>query len=148
MDPVEGSPGKLLYTKKYYQMIQKRLNKGGLFVTQSGPCGVLTHNQVFTAIHKTLSSVFPSVFAGGAHIPSFVDKWGINVASPDPNFNLLALTPTEIDRRIDERITSPQLLKFYDGEAHRGLFILPKCVRDTISNETRIITEDQPLVIP
>jgi len=50
------------YTQEFYESIVKaKLAPGGIFVTQSGPAGVLAHTEVFTPINKTLASVFPKV---------------------------------------------------------------------------------------
>lgn len=54
-DPVEGGPCYQLYTKSFYQHIVKpKLNDRGVFVTQAGPAGVLTHKEVFSSIYNTL----------------------------------------------------------------------------------------------
>jgi len=40
---------------------------------------------------------------------------------------------------------NPDHLRFYDGQAHRGIFGLPKCIAATLKNEKRIITEKTPV---
>ena len=65
-----------LYTHDFYRdVVQPKLNPDGIFVTQSGPAGVLSSTEVFTAIHSTLHSVFPSVLPYAQHIPSYNDAW-------------------------------------------------------------------------
>ena len=65
-----------LYTQDFYEKVVKpKLNPDGIFVTQSGPAGVLSCTEVFTAINCTLRSVFSSVQAYSQHIPSYVDEW-------------------------------------------------------------------------
>jgi thermospermine synthase len=98
-DPIEGGPAKMLYTRKFYEMVLTKLNQGGMFVTQSGPAGILSHKQVFTAINKTLSCVFPSTFAYTSHVPSFMDAWGFNMATSTP-YDISALNEHEVDKRI------------------------------------------------
>ena len=61
----------------------RKLAPGGVFVTQSGPAGFLSCREVFTAIHATLRSVFPTVVPYAQHIPSFCDAWGFNLAFRD-----------------------------------------------------------------
>lgn len=146
-DPVEGGPAKLLYTEKFYKMCMDRLNSGGFLVTQSGPAGVLSHNQVFSAINKTLRNVFPAVFGYGVHIPSFMDRWGFNLAATDPNFNPFNLKEDEVDTRL-VALGPLNELKFLDGPMYKALFILPKCIKATLATEDRVITEEAPLVIP
>jgi len=36
-------------------------------------------------------------------------------------------------------------LRFYDGQAHRGIFGLPKNIVATLKNEKRVITEKTPV---
>jgi len=148
-DPVEGGPAKLLYTQKFYEMARTKLAEGGFFVTQGGPAGPLSCDQVFTAIHKTLATVFPVIVSWGAIIPSFADHWGFLVASKRPDYDLRALSRAEIDKRIEERIKGgASVLRYYDGYVHSGMLQLPKVIRKMIEAENRIITEETLLVIP
>ena len=60
-DPIEAGPGIVLYTADFYALAKAKLNPGGVIVTQSGPGGLFTHTECFTAIHKTLASEFETV---------------------------------------------------------------------------------------
>ena len=83
-DPVSGGPCFQLYTREFYEnVVKKKLAPGGVFVTQSGPCGVLSATQVFTPINHTLAAVFARVVPMAAHVPSYADTWGWNVAFLD-----------------------------------------------------------------
>ena len=65
-----------LYTQDFYQnVVAPKLAPNGIFVTQSGPAGVLTCSEVFSPIHHTLRSVFPRVVPYMQHVPSYVDTW-------------------------------------------------------------------------
>lgn len=65
-----------LYTQDFYRdVVKPKLNPDGIFVTQSGPAGVLSSTEVFTAINKTLQSAFPAVLPYAYHIPSYNDAW-------------------------------------------------------------------------
>ena len=65
-----------LYTHNFYRdVVKPKLAPDGIFVTQSGPAGVLSSTEVFTAIHNTLQSVFPAVVPYAQHIPSYNDAW-------------------------------------------------------------------------
>ena len=75
-DPVFGGPCYQLYTDDFYKnVVSKKLNAGGIFATQSGPCGVMTAGEVFSSIHSTLKASFPTVVPYQTHIPSFADVW-------------------------------------------------------------------------
>jgi spermidine synthase len=80
-DPVSGGPCYQLYTREFYEgVIARKLAPGGIFVTQSGPAGVLSAGEVFAPIHHTLAAVFPRVVPLTAHVPSYADTWGWNIA--------------------------------------------------------------------
>lgn len=83
-DPVSGGPCYQLYTREFYEnVVKQKLAPGGIFVTQSGPAGVLSATQVFTPINHTLAAVFARVVPMAAHVPSYADTWGWNVAFLD-----------------------------------------------------------------
>ena len=140
-DPLEGGPAYLLYTDEFYGVTRQRLNEGGLLIVQSGPCGPLNHQEVFTAIHHTLGAVFPNLAPYRVHVPSFGTLWGFIIAGSGPF--LETTTAEEIDERIAERVTRP--LRFYDGATHSGLFSMPKYIREALAVEERLITQDNPL---
>jgi len=57
----------------------------------------------------------------------------------------LSLTKSDVDTRILERGCNE--LRFYDGQTHEGLFMLPKYVREILDQENRIILDESPLVV-
>ena len=140
-DPLESGPAYLMYTREFYRLASQRLNSGGVMVVQAGPAGPLNYHEVFTAVHHTISSVFPAVAPYRAYIPSFGSSWGFILAGE--TWEPSALTPEEIDARLEARTTRP--LRFYDGSTHSGLFSLPKYVRQALVQEERLITRDSPL---
>ncbi len=142
-DPMDGGPAYLLYTLDFYAMVRDRLAPGGLMVTQSGPASLINHKEVFTAINYTLNQVFPSVAPYAAHVQSFGETWGFNIASLGPN--PADLTPTEIDTRLTQRGVAP--MDFYDGVTNQSIFALPAYLRAGLATETRTITAENPLFI-
>ena len=140
VDPMEGGPAYLLYTRQYYEIAKARLNPGGILVTQSGPAGLLSHQECFTTINRTLSSTFSHCVPCQVHVPAFQTLWGFNIASDSP---LPSLSAEEVDRLLAERIGRE--LEFYDGETHQGMFNLPKFLRTGISEETRINLDESPV---
>ena len=66
-----------------------------------------------------------------------------------PDDTVLTLTAEEIDRRIAQRITAGGggNLRSYDGIAHRGMFAVPKFLREAVATETRVITREAPLFV-
>lgn len=144
-DPLDFGPAKMLYTQSFYTMCMDRLNDDGLLVTQSGPAGYLSHHLVFSAIHKTLGSIFPRVWGYRSFIPSFVDEWGFNVASRNPSLEIL-VSEEVMNQRIADRLLSP--LRYIDAITMQSIFNLTKPIRETIEKEDRLITDDAPLYIP
>ncbi|GLC42223.1 hypothetical protein PLESTB_000644400 [Pleodorina starrii] len=139
-DPLDGGPCYQLYTQEFYsKVVARKLAPGGIFIAQSGPAGFLSCREVFSAIHSTLRSVFPSVVPYAQHIPSFCDAWGYNLVFTDPQ--QVPLDAEALDARIEERISNLPL-HFLDGQTLVGLRQLNKVVRKALAEETEIYTAD------
>lgn len=147
-DPVFGGPCYQLYTREFYENIVKaKLAPGGVFVTQSGPAGVLAHTEVFTPINRTLASVFPRVVPYLQHIPSFADCWGWNMAFKDGS-EQAPLEAAQLDERIEARVAEGSgALAFMDGLAWVGITSLNKIVRKSLEGEKHVLTIDTPKFI-
>ncbi len=143
-DPLEGGPAYLLYTREFYGLLRSRLNPGGAMVAQSGPTGPAFYRQCFAAVANTIGSVFPSSFLSEAFVPSFGATWGFVIGSlgADPT----SLSVAEVDERLAARVG--RVPRYYDGITHRGMFSVPKYLREAQSTEDRIITRENPLVVP
>ena len=140
VDPLEGGTAYLLYTDEFYRIAKSRLNPGGILVTQSGPAGLLSYEECFTTICNTLSNVFAHTAAAQVHVPAFETLWGFTLASDSP----LLQTPEEsIDGLLSARVKKE--LKHYDAETHRGMFALPKHLRNGFRSETRINRDATPV---
>nr|CAD1826157.1 unnamed protein product [Ananas comosus var. bracteatus] len=136
-DPVEGGPCYQLYTKSFYEnVIKPKLNYQGIFVTQAGPAGVLTHKEVFSSIYNTLKHVFKYVLAYTAHVPSFADTWGWVMASDHP----FTLNAAQIDERIEDRINGELL--YLNGDSLISSTTMNKSVHQSLLKETHVYTED------
>eukprot|EP00803_Ostreobium_quekettii_P007900 evm.model.scf_114.3 EVM.evm.TU.scf_114.3 scf_114:77875-84648(-) len=143
-DPVFGGPCYQLYTQDFYQtVIQKKLSDGGIFVTQSGPAGVLSCNQVYGPINHTLESVFPVVIPYAQHVLSFSDTWGWNMAFSKAGQTVLSAE--EFDEQMELRVEGT--LKFLDGACWRAVSALNKAVRAQLAQETHLYTKDNPKFI-
>lgn len=170
-DPVSGGPCYQLYTREFYEnVVKKKLAPGGIFVTQSGPAGVLSATQVFTPINHTLAAVFARVVPMAAHVPSYADTWGWNVAFLDPaegesgdaanpgaaNGNGTAKlsarkneagrmpsTADEADAAIAAALPGHEL-SFLDGAGLMGALALNKIVRGALRDESHVYTVDNP----
>ena len=76
-------------------------------------------------------------------MPCFGGPWGFCIASK--KYNPALLTSYEVDERIGGR--GLKGLKFYDGETHRGMFALPKYIREAMAEQKRVITDKKPLYL-
>ncbi|UCC60569.1 MAG: polyamine aminopropyltransferase [Dehalococcoidia bacterium] len=139
-EPLEEGPSYLLYTREFYQGLKDKLTPDGLIALQSGSTSMIIAFG-FTAVANTLGTAFSIVAPYQTEIPSFGGTWGFAVASQ--NLDPRELLPEEVDRRISSRINKD--LRFYDGITHRGIFSLPKYLREEMNRDKRIITRDQPL---
>ncbi len=141
-DPSDGGPSTKIFSADFYSLARDRLAPGGVLATQAGPA---THGMegILTAVANTVRSVFGTAHVCRIDVLSFGSDWGIVLAATeDPK----AAAAEEIDRRIADRVDAE--LRFYDGEAHRGMFGLPKWLRRSIEAETRLITEASPVFMP
>ena len=142
-DPLEAGPAYLLYTQEFYALLKERMNPGGLMAAQSGPTGPSFYEQCFSAVAKTVSSVFPVVALSETFVPSFGSTWGFVIGSlgPDP----ASLPVREVDRRLSQRVKGD--LRYFDGTTLKGMVSVPKYLRTSVAAEQRIITRDNPLFV-
>mmetsp|Transcript_47847 Transcript_47847/g.54201 ORF Transcript_47847/g.54201 Transcript_47847/m.54201 type:complete len:347 (-) Transcript_47847:41-1081(-) len=159
-DPIEAGPGYVLYTEEFYQFALTKMTRDGVLVTQSGSGSIFNWSECFSAIHQTLRTAFDTVIPFTADIPSFGCNWGFNVAfntthsiNDDENthssnrrtlMGIVEQSSANIDATIQRRIPHGKL-KFYDGITHRGIFGVPKPIREGLAAETRTITVDNPV---
>lgn len=147
-DPIEAGPGYVLYTEEFYQYAVTKLNKGGYFVTQSGPGALYNWDECFSAIYSTLKTSFNTVVPYTVDIPSFGCMWAFNMATNSDDADKVQSLREQSIAKTNEIVASRNLskpLKFYDGISHLGLFGVPKPIRDSLEAETRIITVDNPV---
>jgi spermidine synthase len=141
-DPIEEGPASLLFTQEFYQAVRSKLTENGLISVQAGsanPSELLN----LTAVYNTLKSVFPTVNVYTTYMNTFGQPWGFCLASL--NNDAAALTPEEVDKAITAKAVKG--LKFYDGITHRGMFSLPRYIREAMAAQKRIITDKKPLYL-
>jgi len=141
-DPIEEGPAYRLFTREFYLLVNNHLTESGIIAVQAGSASP-TELLNLTAVNNTLKKVFPIVTVCAVYVPCFGGPWGFCFASNklDPS----RLSREEIDRRITKRPIDH--LRFYDGITHQGMFSLPKYVREALTAQRRIITDDNPLYL-
>ena len=142
VEPLEEGPACMLFTQEFYQLVHDRLTPGGTMTMQAGMTKVGDLG-FFTAIHRTLSQVFPLVAGYQAFISCFGTPWGFIVGSRkiDPR----TLAPADVDRLIAGRVAKP--LGHWDGLTHQHCFALPRYIRLAIDAQTRVSTDANTLIV-
>ncbi len=141
-DPIEEGPAAMLFTQEFYKTVREKLTDDGLISVQAGSANP-TELLNFSAVNNTLQSVFPIVVQCTAYVPCFGGPWGFCVASL--KYNPALMTAEAVDERIAAR--SLKGLRYYDGETHRGMFALPKYIREAMAQQKRVITDKKPLYL-
>lgn len=145
-DPLEGGPGLLLYTSEFYRdIVRKKLNPGGIFVTQSGGADFMTYKQCFTTVHNTLKNTFDQALGYNVHIPSFGGSWGFNLAwngECSPENDPRKMTSTQLEERIRTRFGENSPLRYLDGNGLTRMFAIEKQIQEGMDQETQVITEN------
>ena len=169
-DPIEAGPGIALYTQEFYQRAAKALTpNSGVFVTQAGSGAYINHPtqsdgeteiSCLPPIMNTLATVFDHAIPYTVPVASFGEDWGFVMAfngSKSQAQQLIDLAPEEINTLIEKRIEhthgssstglkkGENALGLYDGECHRGLFVLSKPLRRSIQSDERIMTMENPI---
>lgn len=130
-DPNDVSLGKL-YSKSFYQLIQKHLNPKGIFITQS--TSPFFAPNTYWCIHQTLETVFPHVRALHCNVPSF-GEWGFQMASLSSFNDSTALNVLE---------QSPLKFQFLNTENFKRVFAMDN---DFQERPTQISTLDDLSVV-
>ena len=142
-EPLGDTGSYLFYTKEFYELAQESLAENGYMVVQAGPTGPAFYDKSFLAVANTIGSVFPVSSAYEAFVPSFGTTWGFVIGSQGSE--LVDMTISEIDSRLFKRVKQGR--KFYDGTCHYGMFSLPLYLRNSLEQESRVITTTSPLSV-
>lgn len=125
-DPI--GPGEVLFTSRFYQGIQRCLNKGGVFVAQNGVSFMQTDE--VTTTYKRLKPLFKEASFYSAAVPTYVG--GIMTFAWATDCLDLQHQPLDVIRSRYE--TAAIQTRFYTPELHLGAFALPKYVQDAMQS--------------
>lgn len=142
VEPLEAGPACLLFTREFYTLVRERLTPGGVMTMQAGMTKI-GELFFFTAIHRTLREVFPVVAAYQTFVSCFGTPWGFILASRrvDPR----GQDTSTVDRLVAERVGGTPA--YWDGQTHQHAFGLPRFIRAAIDEQTRVVTDAQPLIV-
>ena len=140
-EPVDDGPSYMLFTREFYRLCKKRLNPGGVLVTQSG-CPSFVYSVSFHSVSVTMDTVFDNVSPYLAFIPSFASNWGFTLAGDSP------LLPAMSTALISKRMESIQeQLRYLDAQFLPSMFYLPRHLKETRDELGRIIWDGEPLIV-
>lgn len=136
-EPVPDSPARFLLTREFFQLINSRLNKTGIFVIQASFAS-LKDNYFHSLIYSTLSHVFKIVRSIGVYMPSYCNRWGFIMASDE--LDPMSVKEDEMNYAIKDRINGK--LAFYNFEAHKYSFSLYKPLKLALENQKAILEDN------
>ena len=135
-------PSEMLYRVDFLENCKRILGDEGVLSMHLG--SPVTRPNVFHRIYSSLKNVFDIVQPYQVYVPLYGAVWGMATASVKTN-------PRAFDAStVNERLKARKIkdLKYYNGEAHVGLFGLPNYVKDLISGALRPISESDPMDEP
>ena len=144
VDMLDNGPAQALYTRQFYELLQRRLRPGGIVVVQGLEFSFMD-DKPHAALARTLRTVFSEVHSYRVHIPSFLSGWGFLIASDW--FVPSQWTADEIDRSIQAKLGS-QWLEHLTGEYLKSCFCLCKETQFLLSLPGPILEDNIPFVPP
>jgi spermidine synthase len=138
-DPLEGRPSTPLFTREFYETINQRLSAEGCVAVQSEtlhPVRIEPHARIF----NTLSAIFPFVRPYSYMSHSFHEFYSFTLCSK-------AHDPAGVD--VASSIREKGLgLRYYSEELHKGMFRLPRYIRDSYERFRQPITDKDVVYYP
>ncbi len=138
-DPIEEGPSFKLFTKEFFEKLQRVLAPGGYLTLQAGPVAPVGL-RIYARVLRTLSTVFPYVHPYAASTPTFGEPWGFALCSAQ--MISTQPEPATIDKLLQEKTTDD--LQLLDGLALLGMLQTPAYVRRAIASETEIYSMKEP----
>ncbi len=138
-DPLEGRPSTPLFTKEFYETVSRRLSPQGCVVVQSetlNPVRIEPHARIY----NTMKPLFPFVNPYSYMSHSFHEIYSFILASK-------AHDPEAVD--VASRMEGGEFgLRYYSEELHRGVFRLPRYIRDAYERFPQPITDEDVVYYP
>jgi spermidine synthase len=138
-DPLEGRPSTPLFTREFYETVDRRLAPRGCVVVQSetlNPVRIEPHARIY----NTMAPIFAHVRPYSYMSHSFHEIYSFILASKshDP-------AETDVTDLLREKNFEG---KYYSGELHRGLFQLPAYIREAYKRFDQPITDEDVVYYP
>jgi len=140
-EPLEGGPSALLFTKEFFNILDKKLRDKGICVFQAGST-VIYYYDFILSLRRTLREIFSSVFAYEVFIPSFQMSWGFVIALKE-KMNIKDVLE-KFDFKKDSEVYKN--LRFLTPSYMKKIFVLPKYLEDSLESKGRILTDEKPFI--
>ncbi|MGB5927307.1 MAG: polyamine aminopropyltransferase, partial [Cyclobacteriaceae bacterium] len=129
-DPV--GPGEGLFTKDFYQEVNRILSDEGIMITQSE--SPRFNNKVFKEIYQVYREIFNNVHCYLAYIPTYpTGMWSFSFSSKG---NIHPLKDYDNDKAA--AFCSEHDLQYYNPALHQAAFALPNFVEEMIGKGAEI----------
>ena len=128
-----------LYTKEFYELVSKRLNKNGILSLHTE--AYIHYPDIFSRIISTLKSVFRYVGNHSVFIPLYGTSLSFGLCSNDINFK--DISKDILEKRFQNRNISD--LKYLDPKVFQSALVEPRYVKDLMKTDTRISTLEDPI---
>ena len=139
-DPLVESPSTLLFTREFYDTVNRRLSSDGCAVIQSES---LHPNRLepHARIYNTMLPVFPFVRPYSYMSHSFHEIYSFTLGSKSHD-------PAAVDVASRWKEGGDFSLRYYSPELHRGMFQLPAYIREAYERLDRPITDRDVVYYP
>lgn len=138
-DPIEEGPSFPLFTREYFEKLERILAPGGFTVIQAGPVAP-ANLSIHARLMNTLKAVFPNVHSYWSFASTYGSPWGFGLASAATISS--SPDPASVDRLLAEKTTGG--FRSIDGTTLLGILQTPKHVRQAIAENTEIYTMKEP----
>lgn len=138
-DPIEEGPSFKLFTKEFYEKVDRVLAPNGKFVLQAGPVVppyIATHGRLV----NTLNTVFEHNVSYTTFVPTYGEPWSLTLSSHTSLDT--RPEPAATDQLLAEKTTGE--LGLIDGITLLGLLQTPTYIRRAIAQYQEIFTLSEP----
>ena len=128
-----------LYTKEFYELVSKRLNKKGILSLHTE--AYIHYPEIFSRIIATLKSVFKYVGNHSVFIPIYGTSLSFGLCSNDIDFE--EIDEDILTKRFNER--NIQDLRYINSKIFKSALVEPKYIKEIMKKDTRISTLKNPI---
>jgi len=137
-EPFMGGPAQRLFSVECFGEISRVLSEQGIYSAQASLLRLKTY-EMHVAIRNTTATAFPLVKSFFSYVQAYDTMWSFLIGAKNPK---LPEIEGKVDQLIKDRITGE--LRFYDNDAHKHMFSLPKDIKACLNKPVESITDSKP----